>query len=151
MKRNFSWTYILQYCFGYLMVVWVLGFLYYFTNVKLSILFYFILFYFIIDLLRYTMWRHGVVVITTAQLHSTKPELSFCTGSGSVRGVLEICDGEDLWQLSQLEVRLTIIFNNFEFMFKSNLFFVFFWLINQTGFTGWWLVLEKAIHQHMKY
>ena len=42
------------------------------------------------------MWRHGVVVITTAQLHSTKPELSFCTGSGSVRGVLEICDGEDL-------------------------------------------------------
>ena len=26
-------------------------------------------------------WRHRVVVITTAQLHSTNPELRFCTGS----------------------------------------------------------------------
>ena len=25
-------------------------------------------------------WHGGVVVITTAQLHSTKPELKFCTG-----------------------------------------------------------------------
>ena len=35
----------------------------------------------------------GVVVITTAQLHSTKPELRF---SNPVRGGLEIRDGEDL-------------------------------------------------------
>ena len=48
----------------------------------------------------------GVVVITTAQLHSTKPELRFCTGSNSARGVSEICNGEDLWQWSQLEIRL---------------------------------------------
>ena len=41
-------------------------------------------------------WRHGVVVITAAQLHSTKPELRFCTGSNPVRGVSEIRDGEDL-------------------------------------------------------
>ena len=41
-------------------------------------------------------WRHGVVVIATAQLHSTKPELRFCAGSNPVRGVSEICDGEDL-------------------------------------------------------
>ena len=41
-------------------------------------------------------WRHGVVVITTAQLHSTKAELRFCTGSNPARGVLEIRDGEDL-------------------------------------------------------
>ena len=40
-------------------------------------------------------WRHGVVVITAAQLHSTKPELRFCTGSNPVRGVSEIRDGED--------------------------------------------------------
>ena len=52
------------------------------------------------------MWRHGVVVITTAQLHSAKPELRFCTGSNSARGVSEICDGEDLWQWSRLEIRL---------------------------------------------
>ena len=38
----------------------------------------------------------GVVVITTAQLHSTNPELRFCAGSNSARGVSEIRDGEDL-------------------------------------------------------
>ena len=39
---------------------------------------------------------HGVVVITTAQLHSTQPELRFCAGSNPARGVSEIHDGEDL-------------------------------------------------------
>ena len=39
--------------------------------------------------------RRGVVVIITAQLHSTKPELRFCAGSNSARGVSEIRDGED--------------------------------------------------------
>ena len=38
----------------------------------------------------------GVLVITTAQLHSTKPELRFCAGLNPARGVSEICDGEDL-------------------------------------------------------
>ena len=32
----------------------------------------------------------GVVFITTAQLHSTKPELRFSAGSNPVRGVSEI-------------------------------------------------------------
>ena len=41
-------------------------------------------------------WRRGVAVITTAQLHSKKPELRFCTGSNPARGVSEIRDGEDL-------------------------------------------------------
>ena len=40
--------------------------------------------------------RRGVVVITTAQLHSTKPELRFCAGSNPACGVSEIRDGEDL-------------------------------------------------------
>ena len=40
--------------------------------------------------------RRGVVVIATAQLHSTKPELRFCAGSNPARGVSEIRDGEDL-------------------------------------------------------
>ena len=52
------------------------------------------------------LWRHGVVVITTAQLHSTKPELRFCAGSNPARGVSEIRDGEDLWQWSRLEIKL---------------------------------------------
>ena len=38
----------------------------------------------------------SVVVITTAQLHSTKPKLRFCAGSNPARGVSEIRDGEDL-------------------------------------------------------
>ena len=40
------------------------------------------------------MWRHGVVVITTAQLHSTKPELRLCTGSNPACRVSEIPDSE---------------------------------------------------------
>ena len=51
-------------------------------------------------------WRRGVVVITAAQLHSTKSELRFCAGSNPARDVSEICDGEDLWQWSWLEIRL---------------------------------------------
>ena len=45
---------------------------------------------------RQSFRRCGVVVITTAQLHSTKPELRFCAGSNPARGVSEIRDGEDL-------------------------------------------------------
>ena len=52
------------------------------------------------------LWRHGVLVITTAQLHSTKPEIGFCAGSNPARGVSEIRDGEDLWQWSRLEIKL---------------------------------------------
>ena len=37
-----------------------------------------------------------VVVITTAQLHSTKHEVRFCAGSNLGCCVLEIRDGEDL-------------------------------------------------------
>ena len=37
-----------------------------------------------------------IVVITTAQFHSTKPELRFCKSSNSAHGVSEIRDGEDL-------------------------------------------------------
>ena len=44
----------------------------------------------------YSLWCHGVVVITTAQLQSTKPELRFCTGSSLARSMLEIHNGEDL-------------------------------------------------------
>ena len=42
------------------------------------------------------LWRRGVVVVTTAQLHSTKPELRFCAGSNPAGDVSEIRDGEDL-------------------------------------------------------
>ena len=54
-----------------------------------------------------TFWVELVLlVVTTAQLHSTKPELRFCTCSSPALSVLEIHDGEDLWQWSQLEIWL---------------------------------------------
>ena len=40
--------------------------------------------------------RFGVVVITTAQLHSTQSELRFCADSNLSRGLSEICNGENL-------------------------------------------------------
>ena len=36
------------------------------------------------------------MVISTAQIHPTKPELRFCAGSNPTRGATEIHDGEDL-------------------------------------------------------
>ena len=36
------------------------------------------------------------IVMVTAQIHSTKPELKFCTGSNPSCGVSKICYGEDL-------------------------------------------------------
>ena len=51
----------------------------------------------------------GVVVMTTAQLHSTKLELRTCAGLNPARGVSEICDGEDPWQWSQLEITLKLL------------------------------------------
>ena len=35
----------------------------------------------------YKQLVHGVVVITTAELHSTKPELRFCAGSNTAHAV----------------------------------------------------------------
>ena len=51
-------------------------------------------------------WHREAVVITTAQNLLSKPEHTFCAGSNPLRGVLEIRDGEDLWQWFRLEIRL---------------------------------------------
>ena len=51
-------------------------------------------------------YAQSVVVITTAQLHSSKPESRFCAGSNPARGVSEIRDGEDLCRWSRLEIML---------------------------------------------
>ena len=47
-----------------------------------------------------------VVVLTTAKLHSTKPEFKFWAGSNPTRSVSEIGDDENLWQWSQLKAKL---------------------------------------------
>ena len=57
-------------------------------------------------LIKLILWRRGVVVITTAQFHSTKSELRFCTGSNPARCVSEIRDYKDLLQWFRLEIRL---------------------------------------------
>ena len=49
---------------------------------------------------------HGVVVITTAKLHSTKSKLRFCAGSNPGHGMSEICNGKNIWQLPWLDIRL---------------------------------------------
>ena len=48
------------------------------------------------------------VFITTSQVHSTKPELRFLTGSNAAHGVSEIRSGEGLWHWSRLEIRLNV-------------------------------------------
>ena len=48
----------------------------------------------------------SAVAITTAQPYSSKPEFKFYARSNPVRDVSEIHDGEDLWQMSRLEIRL---------------------------------------------
>ena len=48
---------------------------------------------------------HGVVVITTAKLHSTKSKLRFCAGSNPGHGMSEICNGKNIWQLPWLDIR----------------------------------------------
>ena len=74
---------------------------------------------FIITIIDNSWCTHrGVAVITTAQLHSTKPKLRFCAGSKPARCVLEICDGEDLWRWSRLEIRLNV-FSSFNHTTKT--------------------------------
>ena len=56
-------------------------------------------------------WNRDVVVITTVQLKSTKPELRFSQIQTSPRGVSDIRDSEDLRQLTRLEIRLNVFCN----------------------------------------
>ena len=58
------------------------------------------------DLLNLPYILQKNMVNTTTQLHSTKPELRFCAGSNPAYDVLEIRDGENLWQWSRLEIIL---------------------------------------------
>ena len=47
----------------------------------------------------------SVVIIVAPQLRSTKSELRLFAGSNLTRGVLEIYNGENLWQWFRLEIR----------------------------------------------
>ena len=47
------------------------------------------------------VWCRGVVVITTVQIHSTRPELRFWASSNLARGMSEIRNDEDLNDVSE--------------------------------------------------
>ena len=63
-------------------------------------------FWFLVGICLIWKLKEYIVVITTAQLHSTMPELRFYAGSNPAHDVLEIRNGEDLWRWSQLEIKL---------------------------------------------
>ena len=50
---------------------------------------------YILNLILKFLWYCGVVVITTAQLHSTKPELKSCIGSNPACSMSEIRNGDN--------------------------------------------------------
>ena len=77
-------------------------------SIILSVYFYFYSSEIYISILFFSLQCRGVVVMTTAQLHSTKPELRFCAGLNLACGESEICDDEDFWQWSQLEIWLNV-------------------------------------------
>ena len=58
--------------------------------------------------------------ITTTQLHSTKSELRFCTGSNPVRGLSEVCDGEYRWERLRLEMRLNRLMTNVAYHIETS-------------------------------
>ena len=54
------------------------------------------------------MTQCSITVITTSQLHLIKPELRFYTGSNPAYGVSEICNGDNLWQWSRLQIKFNV-------------------------------------------
>ena len=52
-------------------------------------------------------WCHGVAVINTAQLHSSKPEFTFCIGSIPPCGMSEIRDVVQ-WKLTEIFANLDV-------------------------------------------
>ena len=105
------------------------------------------------------------MVIATAQLHSTKPELRLCGGSNPARGVLEIRDGEDIWQGSRLEIRLNafrrstipqkqfiiIVVKLFFLTFNSSSYYRRCSILNWKSQKLIWRKWRKIFHSRMKH
>lgn len=53
------------------------------------------------------LWRCCAVVIINVEL--TKPKIRLCTGLYPAHNFLEIYNGENFWQLPQLEIRLNVV------------------------------------------
>ena len=54
-------------------------------------------------------WQIGVVDIIFVQLYSTNSDVRFCTNTNPTHNVLEVCNGDNLQQWFQLEIRLNIL------------------------------------------
>ena len=80
-------------------------------------------------------WNYGIFC-------SAMHELRFCADSNHARGVAEICNADDLWQRSRLEIRLdtfrvsTISQKQFIIMIIIIIILLFI-IINKTPFTFW--------------
>ena len=93
--------------------------------------------------------------ITTVQFHSTKSEFRFCVGSNPARDVSEICDGEDLWQWSWLQIRLKAFCqstipqknNSSQFIHLWGNSYTMFISSNHASFHLWW---KKNLLKHQK-
>ena len=91
-------------------------------------------------------WHLCVMVITTAQLHSKKPELKFCVSSNPACCVSEILDGEN----STVEIRLMPFFDHHHHQLIWEHIATFLWIKNgrsgtsrKTLFSLWLLKLAK--------
>ena len=82
-------------------------------------------------MLCHKLWRRGVVVITNAQLHSTKPELTFFTGSNPTCGMSEIRDGEVHHHHSSSS-RINVLY------IIWIMYLIKLWLSRWFGFFRWW-------------
>ena len=90
--------------------------------------------------LQINLWRSDVVVITTAQFHSTKSELRFWAGSNPARSMSDIWDGVNLWQWSQLEIRL----NAFRRTIIPQKQFIIIIIIECTEISTYWRSLSRT-------
>ena len=82
-----------------LLCAWIVLIIYYYS-LYMSFICY------ICTLLYFSCVVPWVVVITTTQFYSTKPELRLCGGLNLALGASEIHDCEEVWQWSPLEIRL---------------------------------------------
>ena len=85
------------------------------------------------------------MVITTAQLHSTKPELRFCTASNPARSVSEIRDGGNLWQCPLLEIRLNVFRRSTIPQKQSTIIFIIIIMIVINDFIHFKLIISNII------
>ena len=94
------------------------------------------------------LWHHGIVVITTAEIHLTKPELRFCADSNRARGVSEVRHGEDLWQWSRVEIKINAFCR---WTIPQKQFIIIIMIIISKLAWGIWRILTRALESFEEF